>query len=170
MTTAPRQHTPEWYMNASRQYIRQAEVEFELEDYRQAGKKAWGAVASAVKFIAQQRGWRHEHHRSISNALREVADEFAGDFDSSQVKLWLTYAEALHINFYEGDLTAEDVADGLDKTKILLAVLQTISSEPPRYIPGRSNTQKARWEYLTGLNWDETHPSDEPGDGQEAPL
>ena len=37
------------YLPLSHHYIRQADYELSQEDYLQAGEKAWGAVATAIK-------------------------------------------------------------------------------------------------------------------------
>ena len=141
----------------SQQYIRQADDEFGRQDYSQSGEKAWGAVSTAVKSVAQQRGWIHSHHRRIGDALRELADEFASDVDEDQVKRWFSYIESLHTNFYEGELVYSDVALGIRDAKRLLEFLDSIRWEPPRDIPDRSNTKKSRWEALNGVRWDDAH-------------
>ena len=158
MTNQPVKNTPEWYWYLSQEYISQADNEFEQEDYRQSGEKAWGAVSTAIKSVAQQRGWIHSHHRRIGDALRELADEFAGDFDEDQVKRWFSYIESLHTNFYEGELVDSDVALGIRDARHLLSFLDSIRHEPPRDIPDRSNTKKSRWEALNGVRWDDAHP------------
>ena len=106
MATAPESDASEKYLDLSRIYIRQAEEELSREDYRQAGEKAWGAVSTAVKGVAEQRGW---NHRLTGAALRELADEFAADFNSDQLKQWFDVVEGLHDNFYEDDGTEAEV-------------------------------------------------------------
>jgi hypothetical protein len=153
----PIKNTPEWYWSLSQEYILQADDEFEREDYRQSGEKAWGAVSTAVKSVAEQRGWLHTHHRSIGDALRELADEFADDVDEDQVKHWFSYIESLHTNFYEGELVDSDIVLGITDAKRLLTFLDSIRREPPRDILDRSNTKKTRWEALNGVRWDDAH-------------
>ena len=157
MIAQPIKNTPEWYWSLSQEYILQADDEFEREDYRQSGEKAWGAVSTAVKSVAEQRGWIHGHHRRIGDALRELADEFADDVDEDQVKHWFSYVDLLHKNFYEGGMTDTDVALGIRDAKRLLAFLDSIRREPTRDIPDRSNTKKTRWEALNGVRWDDGH-------------
>ncbi len=153
----PIKNTPEWYWSLSQEYILQADDESEREDYRQSGEKAWGAVSTAVKSVAEQRGWIHGHHRRIGDALRELADEFADDVDEDQVKHWFSYIESLHTNFYEGELVDSDIALGITDAKRLLTFLNSIRREPPRDILNRSNTKKTRWEALNGVRWDDAH-------------
>ncbi len=158
MTTSSENYTPERYMELSRQYIRQAEEELTREDYCQAGEKAWGAVSTAIKSIAQQRGWNHRHHRLTGDILRELADEFADDFDSNQLKHWFFVVEGMHENFYEGTFTEAEVADGVHRARGLLKFLDALRDMPHRPIPNRSNNQKRRWSALNGIAWDDAHP------------
>ena len=158
MTAFPENYTPEKYLSLSQQYIRQADEELLREDYCQAGEKGWGAVSTAMKSISVQRGWNHRHHRLTGAALGELADEFSADFDNDQLKQWFYVVEGLHDNFYEGDLTEEEVAAGVDKASRLLNFLETVRAQPPRTIPNRSNNQKRRWEALNGVPWDDAHP------------
>ena len=158
MATAPESNASEKYLNLSRIYIRQAEEELSREDYRQAGEKAWGAVSTAIKGIAEQRDWNHRHHRLTGAALRELADEFAADFNNDQLKQWFDVVEGLHDNFYEDDRTEAEVESAVVRARWLLGFLQAVRSQPPQAIPNRSNNQKRRWESLNGIPWDEAHP------------
>ena len=136
----------EKYWAISQDYLDQAQTEFEQGDLKQAGEKAWGAVATAVKSISVLRGWRHDHHTLTGNALREVADEF----DREDWKHWFHTAEAMHSNFYEDQLAEPDVQDGINRAKILLTELETIRNEPPRLIANRTRNQERRLLFLTG--------------------
>ena len=135
----------EEYMELSQDYLSQAELELGQGDLKQAGEKTWGSVATAIKSISVQRGWRHDHHTLIGDALREVADEFGRE----DWKHWFHTAEALHSNFYENRLAEPDIQDGIERAKRLLAELELVRGEPPRSIPNRSRTQARRLDYLT---------------------
>ncbi len=158
MATAPESDASEKYLDLSRTYLRQAEEELSREDYRQAGEEAWGAVSTAIKGIAEHRGWNHRHHRLTGAALRELADEFAADFNNDQLKQWFDVVEGLHDNFYQDDRTEAEVESAVVRARWLLGFLQAVRSQSPRDIPNRSNNQKRRWESLHGIPWDEAHP------------
>ena len=140
------------YLEPSRQLIRQAEAELELEDYIQASEKAWGAVAVAIKSIAEQRGWRHSHHRLTSAILGQLADEF----NRPHLHDLFNTAESMHSNFYENTQTEKEAARGIDRSKQLQQELEAILAEAPRAFIPLSNRQKQRWEDLTGNPWDDT--------------
>jgi HEPN domain-containing protein len=154
MATAPESDAPEKYLSLSRTYIRQAEEELSREDYRQAGEKAWGAVSTAIKGIAEQRGWNHRHHQLTGAALRELADEFGQEY----LKYWFYTTESMHNNFYEDTWTEAEVEGGVNTARDLLEALESLRHQPPRPIPNRSNNQKRRWESLNGAPWDDAHP------------
>ena len=68
-------------------------------DLCQAGEKSWGAVAQLVKAVAAHRGWRHNSHDSLRQAIRQIASELPDQ--EEEIRLGLVSAEALHGNFYE---------------------------------------------------------------------
>ncbi len=142
----------EEYAALSRGYMRQAEAELEQEDYLQAGEKAWGAVATAIKAIAEQRGWNHTHHDLTGDALMWLADEFA----RQDLKDRFALTELLHRNFYEDKMTEPEVERRVEGAKTLLGELEHVRSAPPRMFIPTSNRQKRRWERLTGEKWDDT--------------
>ncbi len=144
------------YVGLSRRYIQQAEQELAREDYLQAGEKAWGAVATAVKAVAEQRGWRHKHHDLTGEALFWLADEFA----RPDLKDAFALLEQLHRNFYEDQLTEQEVTRRIDQARDLRQELEGLRTTPPPaggFVP-ESNRQRRRWEKLTGRTWDDSPP------------
>ena len=69
------------------------------DDLCQAGEKGWGAVAQLVKAVAVHRGWRHNSHDSLRQAIRQIASELPDQ--AEEIRLGLVASEALHGNFYE---------------------------------------------------------------------
>ena len=86
------------HVELSRRMIRQAHYELErLGDRLQASDKASGAVAHAVKAIAEDRQWRHSSH----NLRRQIVGLLADEFDRPNLVSLQYIADALHNNFYE---------------------------------------------------------------------
>ncbi len=117
-----RNRNVEVYVRISRQFMRQADEEFAKGDRLQASEKAWGAAAHAVKAVAQKRGWRHDGHRflfeAVDSIFRETGDpELRGLFGT---------ANALHMNFYEDWQSDEFVQDGIERVKVLLEKLEPL--------------------------------------------
>ena len=104
------------YQRASEHFLSQAGQELVAGDLQQASEKGWGAATQILKAIAEQRGWEHNRHRhylSITSRLRAET----GDGD---IRRLFNTASALHENFYENEMMAEDVADGLADVKALV--------------------------------------------------
>lgn len=104
------------YQQASKHFLAQAGQELAAGDLQQASEKGWGAATQILKAIAEQRGWEHHRHRhylSITSRLRAET----GDGD---IRRLFGSASLLHENFYENEIMAEDVADGLADVKALI--------------------------------------------------
>ena len=114
--------TTQAYQQASQRFLAQARAELTAGDLTQASEKGWGAAAQMLKAVAEQRGWEHGRHRQLSRVASRVRAE-TGDRD---VFRWFQVAESLHGNFYEDQLSAEDVAESLADVQALLDRLATL--------------------------------------------
>ena len=86
----------------SRRLLEQANYELHTQEDRvQASDKASGAVAQAVKAIAEDRNWRHSSH----NLRREIVDLLADEYDQPELRHLQAIADQLHENYYEDRLT-----------------------------------------------------------------
>ncbi|MDE2779574.1 MAG: hypothetical protein OXI91_07870 [Chloroflexota bacterium] len=82
----------------SRRLLEQANYELHTQGDRvQASDKASGAVAQAVKAIAEDRNWRHGSH----NLRREIVGLIASEFDLPDLVNLQGIADQLHENYYE---------------------------------------------------------------------
>ena len=70
--------------------------------------KASGAVAQAVKAIAEDRNWRHRSH----NLRRDIVALLSEEFQQPQMRHLQAIADQLHNNYYE-DWLAEALVTGL---------------------------------------------------------
>ena len=114
--------TTQTYQEASRRFLAQARTELDAGDLPQASEKGWGAVAQMLKAIAEQRGWDHGKHRHLSRVASRLRSE-TGDRD---VYRFYSVANDLHGNFYEDEMSAEDIAEGLDDVQALVDRLATL--------------------------------------------
>ena len=110
------------YRTASRELMAQATEELAAGDSRQASEKAWGAAAQMVKAIAQDRGWRHDNHFLLYQAVNSLADETG---DRNMVTLF-GHAGNLHTNFYENWLPPATVEVGIQDVEQLLDKLEPL--------------------------------------------
>ena len=111
--------TTQQYQQASAQFLAQARQELADGDLPQASEKGWGATVQMLKAIAEQRGWEDHRHRHYHRAASRIRAE-TGD---GEIRRLFDSASALHENFYENDMVADEVAERLDDVAALLAKL-----------------------------------------------
>ena len=136
----------ERYAELSRQYIQRADEYLRAGDRVQASEKGWGAVAEAIKSIAEQRGWNHQGHRLLDDIVLQLSEEW----ERPEVRLLFDTAERLHINFYEDALAVDAIAARLGNVTTLLGELEALRSLPPRAVVLDSRERRLRWRRLTG--------------------
>ena len=117
--------TPAEHELISERFLDHAEAEFEKGDMLQASEKGWGAVAHYVKSVAKARGMRDGAHWHINAAATELIKHL-DDWRLPTIKL--NSANGLHRNFYENDMTTEQVREGLDSARELIEDLKLAAS------------------------------------------
>ena len=110
------------YRTTAAHYLVQAYEELDAGDLLQASEKGWGAAAQAVKAVAEQRGWNHRSHADLFVVVRNLVSESGND----DLHLDFHTARALHINFYEGDETAEGIRSGLGQVQRFVEALDRL--------------------------------------------
>ena len=111
--------TVEFHMETSRRFILQAEAELRAGNSLQASEKGWEAAASAVKSVAERRGWRRDTDADLFSAIGNIA-RLSGD---PEIYSLFNNADALHQNIYEGWLSDEHIAQDIECVKRLLTKL-----------------------------------------------
>ena len=142
----PSNSESERYTELSRHYIEKADEYLRAGDRVQASEKGWGAVAEAVKSIAEERGWNHRGHRLLGDAAYQLSVEW----DRPDLGDLFDVAERLHINFYEDVMDLDQIAARIDRAKVLLQELETLRQQPPRPPVIATREQRNRWLRLTG--------------------
>ena len=111
--------TVEFHVETSQGFILEADAALIAGNSRQASEMGWEAAASAVKAVAERRGWRRDTHADlfgvVDNIVRLSGDEEIGDLFAS--------ADSLHQNIYEGWLSDEYIAYNIECVKRLLTKL-----------------------------------------------
>ena len=110
------------YQQRSRELLAKARAELDT-DLAQAGEKGWGAAASIVKAVAEQRGLYHRGHRALYEVVAGLVRE-TGDED---IRRGFAVASDLHINFYENqhshpwmEASIEDIERFVGRVEALL--------------------------------------------------
>ncbi len=112
--------TVEEHIVTSRDFLAKAEQYVVEEDLLQASEKGWDAAAHMVKAMAETRGWRHDGHRQLYQAVNWLAQEF----DDRGIRVLFNSAAALHVNFYENWMPLEMVNESLGQVKDFLDRLE----------------------------------------------
>ena len=110
------------HITTGRELLARAEEAAAEDDLLQASEKGWGAAAHMVKGLAQRKGWRHDGHRELYQAVNRLAQE-TGD---RQIRLLFSSASALHSNFYENWMPREMVEDNLTQVREFLRKLEEL--------------------------------------------
>ncbi len=84
----------------ARDFLVASDREFAAGDDVQGSEKLYGAATHIVSALAQQRGWQYRSHRSMKNAVSQLADEY----DDPLVLAGFLAAERFHIHFFHQDL------------------------------------------------------------------
>ena len=142
----PSNSESEKYAELSRQYIERADEYLLVGDRVQASEKGWGAVAEAMKSIAEDRGWNHSSQR----LLNDIAFQLSAEWGRPDVRRLFVVTKDLHINFYEDNMGLDDIAASVGDAKTLLAELETLRQQPPRPVTLDSRERRLRWRRLTG--------------------
>jgi hypothetical protein len=106
----------ERYLALHEKYLRDGERLLAEGDYVQASEKMWGAVATMVKAVSEERGWRHYRHADLGRAVGNIALA-TGD---QEYVLLFGFAEQLHANFYDNFLSGQAVEEAARKMRDLI--------------------------------------------------
>ncbi len=97
------------YLAQSRVYLAQAAEEYDNGELAGASGHGWGAAATIVKAIAEERGWPHDNVRDLFRAVNRLVDEIK----APEARLQFQVASSLHTNFYESWLERPYVRESL---------------------------------------------------------
>ena len=117
MTTRVGYHT-----DTAHEFLAKSHTYLAAGDLLQASEKGWGATARMVKAVAETRGWRHRTHGDLHRTVNRLAEELS----DQRLRDLFRSAGTLHQNFYEGWMTAEDIAGTLDDVQEIVGRLQAI--------------------------------------------
>ncbi len=100
------------HIETARQFLADADREFEAGDMLQASEKLWGAATHVVIAEMQRRGMKASGHREMILAVRDFAEDFA---DPTLNGLFAA-AGALHANYHHGFMEDYEYAENRDLT------------------------------------------------------
>ena len=109
-----------YYSDTAHEFLIKARAHLAEGDLRQASEKGWGAAAQMVKAVAEERGWQHKTHADLFQIVGRLAELSADE----ELRPRFLSANALHQNFYEGDMLADMVAAGIHEVEQFAAALE----------------------------------------------
>ena len=95
------------HVETVRQFLADADREYEAGDMLQASEKLWGAALHVVIAEMHRRGMKSSGHRAMILAVRQIAEEH-GD---AELRPGFAAARALHANFYHGFMEDYEYAE-----------------------------------------------------------
>ena len=134
------------YLSMRQHCRQQAEEEFGKGDTLQAGEKAWGSLASQVKAIAEQRGWRHDSHPLLGIIAAQLADEWGRPDWHDNFRL----VEGMHVNSYEDILDNPHLRAGLNRAQWLVEQVEQAQTDGPPLGFAPNTLQQLRLDLFNG--------------------
>lgn len=150
-----RPSSPARYEQISQLRLTLAREELDQGDLAQAAEKIWGAIATALKAVAQQRGWNHRFH----NHLRAVSTCLSMEWNRPDLAVTFAAIDHLHTNYYEHQLFDSDVRPLLAAAVTYCRDLGQLrrQGEPPR-LANLTRRQRADRERLMRVLTMPLHP------------
>ena len=97
------------------------------DDLGQASEKGWGAAASIVKAVAEERGLFHRGHRALYEVVGWLIDE-TGD---AELGVLFGAAGDLHHNFYENWSNRTVVETGIQAVERFVTRVEILLNSNP---------------------------------------
>ena len=108
MQTRPMQN--EDYGNMARQFLREADAHFVLDEHLDGAERMWDAAAHAVMAVCLRRNWLHQNRQNLNVAVTRLAEELRSngrETDALCIDAGYVIACNSHINFYHRDMDLE---------------------------------------------------------------
>ena len=134
MVAARRNEPLESHRSRSNRFLVHADEKIRKRDRLQASEKIWGAVAHALKAVANERGWERDGHQRLRNVALHLQDHPA--VGTPEIGAPLRSVEAFHRNFYNDNMAIDEIASGLVDAANLVRLLEAANAAPPSDAPG----------------------------------
>ena len=90
--------------------------------YSQTAGQAWEAVMEALKAVAEKRGWNHDNHWLLRDALWSLCKEFHND----RLHLLFAVVERNYLNYFDDHLDGDDISRTIDAARELVDLLENL--------------------------------------------
>ncbi len=97
-----------------------------------SSEEMYGSAAHAVKKIARKRGWPHHSHESLRTIVGYLGKQAAGKVDDAgYAGALFSDLESLHRNFYNDNLSAEQIGEAQETLRKFLLLLAKVDKQVP---------------------------------------
>ena len=114
----------DYHVETASEFLARAHAYLADDDLLQASEKGWGAAARMVKAVAEARGWDHNGHGQLHQAIRRLVEETG----QGELRDYFSAANTLRQNFYDGFLEAQDVSAYLERVGRLVELLRPLAA------------------------------------------
>lgn len=114
----------DFHNETATEFLSRAHAYLAAADLLQASEKGWGAAAQAVKAVAEARGWNHNGHRQLHQAI----DRLVSETGLGELRGGFNAANTLHANFYDGFLSAQAISEDLQQVERFVEQLRPLAS------------------------------------------
>ena len=101
------------HIDTARQFLLDADREYEAGDILQASEKLWGAATHVVIAEMQRRDLEPNGHGKMKRFVRSLGDEL----EQPDLYALFKISETLHINFYHGFLSENNFEEHREFTR-----------------------------------------------------
>jgi len=112
------------HVETARQFLNDADREFEAGDMLQASEKLWGAASHVVIAEMQRREMKTSGHRAMILAVRQIAE----DHGDMELRPGFAAARALHANFYHGFMEDYEYAENRELVRRFVERITMLAS------------------------------------------
>ncbi len=98
------------HRETAREFLREADANFVLDDYLSGSQRIWDATAHAVMAVCHHRDWLHQSRQDLDTAVKRLAEELRSngrETDALHIDAGYVIACNSHINFYHRDMDLE---------------------------------------------------------------
>ena len=113
-----------YHRERSHHFLDLVEDELARGELEEASNKVWGAAAHAIKAVAERRGWRHNAHALLEEAVDRMVDEEGAP---PHLRGQYYIAAYFHQRFYGGTPGVNGIRHGRDTIAEFIATLENLA-------------------------------------------
>ena len=117
-----------YHRERSHHFLDLVDDELARGEMEEASNKVWGAAAHAIKAVAERRGWRHDAHALLEEAVYRLIDEEGAP---PHLRGQYYIASYFHQRFYGGTPPADGIRYGKATISEFISTLENMPDPQP---------------------------------------